>query len=75
MDLPTSQGFVSSHPDEFTSRMFGAIYGLLLHVLAAIARKDYDDNIRLGTSPWRKPQRSIVGARRTPIETGALHLF
>ncbi len=33
MDLPTSWGFVSSHPDEFTSRMFGAIKGMLLDAL------------------------------------------
>ena len=46
IDLPTSWGFVSPHPDEFTSRMFGAINGMLLDILAAVARKDYDDKRR-----------------------------
>jgi DNA invertase Pin-like site-specific DNA recombinase len=32
--------------DEFTSRMFEAINGMLLDVLAAVARKDYDDRRR-----------------------------
>ena len=46
LDLPTSWGFVNPHTDEFTSRMFGAINGMLLDVLAAVARKDYDDRRR-----------------------------
>jgi DNA invertase Pin-like site-specific DNA recombinase len=32
--------------DEFTSRMFEAINGMLLDMLAAVARKDYDDHRR-----------------------------
>jgi DNA invertase Pin-like site-specific DNA recombinase len=32
--------------DEFTGRMFDAINGTLLDMLAAIARKDYDDRRR-----------------------------
>jgi DNA invertase Pin-like site-specific DNA recombinase len=32
--------------DEFTKRMFGAVNGMLLDVLAATARKDYDDRRR-----------------------------
>ena len=32
--------------DEFTGRMFDAINGMLLDMLAAVARKDYDDRRR-----------------------------
>lgn len=46
LDLPTSWGFVAPQADEFTGRMFGAINGMLLDVLAAVARKDYDDRKR-----------------------------
>lgn len=41
-DLPTSHQFVQ-HSDEFTDRMLTAINGMMLDMLAAIARKDYDD--------------------------------
>jgi len=33
----------TKHADEFTGRMFEAINGMLLDMLAAVARKDYDD--------------------------------
>lgn len=45
LDLPTSWT-LATHADEFTARMFGAINGMLLDVLAAVARKDYDDRRR-----------------------------
>lgn len=32
--------------DDFTSRMFSAINGMMLDVLAAVARKDYEDRRR-----------------------------
>jgi DNA invertase Pin-like site-specific DNA recombinase len=32
--------------DEFTTRMFEAINGMLLDMLAAVARKDYEDRRR-----------------------------
>src|ERR1700759_62885 len=46
LDLPTSWMMATSSPDEFTSRMFEAINGMLLDMLAAVARKDYDDRRR-----------------------------
>ncbi len=51
MDLPTSWIFLSSasKPDEFTGRMFAAINDMLLDMLAAIARKDYEDRRRRQT--------------------------
>jgi hypothetical protein len=41
LDLPTSWLMARSETDAFTERMFDAINGMLLDVLAAIARKDY----------------------------------
>lgn len=46
LDLPTSWSLAHPHTDEFTQRMFQAINGMLLDVLAAVARKDYDDRRR-----------------------------
>jgi DNA invertase Pin-like site-specific DNA recombinase len=36
----------TANADEFTGRMFEAINGMLLDMLAAVARKDYDDRRR-----------------------------
>jgi len=44
LDLPTS--WVLTSGDEFTKRMFAAVNGMMLDVLAAVARKDYDDRRR-----------------------------
>jgi DNA invertase Pin-like site-specific DNA recombinase len=46
LDLPTSWMMASKSADEFTGRMFEAINGMLLDMLAAVARKDYDDRRR-----------------------------
>jgi DNA invertase Pin-like site-specific DNA recombinase len=46
LDLPTSWVMATNQADEFTSRMFEAINGMLLDMLAAVARKDYDDRRR-----------------------------
>jgi DNA invertase Pin-like site-specific DNA recombinase len=45
LDLPTSWMMVGK-TDEFTGRMFEAINGMLLDMLAAVARKDYVDRRR-----------------------------
>ena len=45
LDLPTSHQFIA-HSDEFTSRMLSAINDLMLDMLAAVARKDYQDRRR-----------------------------
>lgn len=45
LDLPTSWSMATTS-DEFTSRMLGAVNGMLLDMLAAVARKDYDDRRR-----------------------------
>jgi len=45
LDLPTSYQLANSG-DDFTTRMLDAINGMMLDMLAAIARKDYDDRRR-----------------------------
>lgn len=43
LDLPTShQGMKSTQGDEFTDRMLAAINSMLVEMMAAIARKDYE---------------------------------
>lgn len=46
LDLPTSWIMVKAKADDFTARMFDAINGMMLDVLAAVARKDYEDRRR-----------------------------
>ena len=45
LDLPTSW-MLAAPADEFTSRMFAAVNAMMLDVLAAVARKDYEDRRR-----------------------------
>lgn len=45
LDLPTSWS-LAAPSDEFTGRMFAAINSMMLDVLAAVARKDYEDRRR-----------------------------
>ena len=46
LDLPTSWMMAKEGVDDFTARMFEAINGMMLDMLAAISRKDYDDRCR-----------------------------
>lgn len=47
LDLPTSWPMATAGKlDDFTSRMFQAISDMLLDMLAAVARKDYEDRRR-----------------------------
>lgn len=46
LDLPTSWQLATSASDDFNARMSEAVNGMLLDMLAAIARKDYDDRRR-----------------------------
>lgn len=51
LDLPTSHmamtpATTNNSADAFTARVIEAINGMLLDMLAAVARKDYDDRIR-----------------------------
>ncbi|MBD8473780.1 recombinase family protein [Pseudomonas sp. CFBP 8770] len=57
LDLPTSHQFVgqgAGAADSFTSRMLGAINDMLLDMLAAVARKDYEDRRRRQLDGIRK---------------------
>lgn len=46
LDLPTSWMLADGHKDDIQSRMLDAINGMMLDMLAAIARKDYEDRRR-----------------------------
>ncbi|MBD9501078.1 recombinase family protein [Pseudomonas sp. PDM17] len=48
LDLPTSHQYLAtaSAADEFTGRMLAAVNEMMLDMLAAVARKDYDDRRR-----------------------------
>jgi DNA invertase Pin-like site-specific DNA recombinase len=61
LDLPTSWQMATG--DEFTLRMFAAINGMLLDMLAAVARKDYEDR-------RRRQQQGIAKAKREGLYRG-----
>lgn len=46
LDLPTSWMLATTDKDDIHSRMLDAINGMMLDMLAAIARKDYEDRRR-----------------------------
>src|SRR4028118_399112 len=46
LDLPTSWMMAKANSGGFTARMFDAINGMMLDMLAAVARKDYEDRRR-----------------------------
>ncbi|TXM76608.1 resolvase [Methylobacterium sp. WL69] len=56
LDLPTSYMMAVATTDEFTPRMFDAVNGMLLDVLAAVARKDYEDRRRRQAQGQAKAQ-------------------
>ncbi|WP_349956961.1 recombinase family protein [Rhizobium sp. ZPR3] len=56
MDLPTSWSLASADKDDIQSRMLDAINGMMLDMLAAIARKDYEDR-------RRRQAQGIAGAK------------
>jgi DNA invertase Pin-like site-specific DNA recombinase len=45
LGLPTSWS-LAAPADEFTASMFAALWGMMLDVMAAVAREDYDDGRR-----------------------------
>ena len=46
LDLPTSHQFMKDEKDAFTQRILSAVNAMLLDMLAAVARKDYEDRRR-----------------------------
>ena len=57
LDLPTSHQFMEAAADDFTQRMLTAINSMMLDMLAAVARKDYEDR-------RRRQSEGIVKAKR-----------
>lgn len=57
LDLPTSHQFMSS-TDEFTQRMLTALNSMMLDMLAAVARKDYEDRRRRQTQGLLRNEKS-----------------
>lgn len=58
LDLPTSHQLIQPGADEFSARMLDAINGMMLDMLAAIARKDYEDRRRRQTQGIQKAKAS-----------------
>jgi DNA invertase Pin-like site-specific DNA recombinase len=46
LDLPTSWMLLNGSKDDFSGRMLSALNGMMMDMLAAIARKDYEDRRR-----------------------------
>jgi DNA invertase Pin-like site-specific DNA recombinase len=69
LDLPTSWLMANSDGDDFTARMFEAINGMMLDMLSAIARKDYDDRRRRQEQGIKAAKaRGAYKGRREDIE-------
>jgi DNA invertase Pin-like site-specific DNA recombinase len=58
LDLPTSWSLVNAKSDDFTGRMLTAINAMLLDMLAAVARKDYEDRRRRQAEGLEKAKRA-----------------
>lgn len=58
LDLPTSWQLATPNADEFQSRMLEAINGMMLDMIAAIARKDYEDRRRRQKDGIKKAKAS-----------------
>lgn len=63
LDLPTSHQLIQARGDDFTARMLDAINGMMLDMLAAIARKDYEDR-------RRRQAQGIVKAKAEGVYKG-----
>lgn len=75
LDLPTSHQFMQPSKDDFTTRMLSAINSMLLDMLAAVARKDYEDRrrrqregINRAYAEGRRVGRTADMARRKRIQ-------
>ena len=72
LDLPTSWMMATKAGDEFTGRMFEAINGMLLDMLAAVARKDYDDRRRRQAQGQAKAKaEGVYKGRAEDVERNA----
>jgi len=72
LDLPTSHQFMAGAGEEtFAGRMMGAMNSMLLDMLAAIARKDYEDRVRRSREGITKAQAQ--GKYKGRVRNDALH--
>jgi len=71
LDLPTSHGMLGGGKDDFTCRMLAAVNAMLLDMLAAIARKDYEDRRRRQAEGQAKAK--AAGLYRGRPEDAKLH--
>ena len=73
LDLPTSHDAMTSgaSADAFTARMLGAVNAMLLDMLAAVARKDYEDRRRRQAQGIEKAKAG--GAYKGRATNEALH--
>ena len=73
LDLPTSHGAMAAgaSTDAFTARMLGAVNAMLLDMLAAVARKDYEDRRRRQAQGIEKAKAD--GAYKGRATNEALH--
>lgn len=60
LDLPTSHiALTQAASDDFTRSMLRAVNGMMLDMLAAIARKDYEDRRRRQKEGVEKPDYKV----------------
>jgi DNA invertase Pin-like site-specific DNA recombinase len=67
LDLPTSHQLATAG-DDFTGRMLDALNGMMLDMLAAIARKDYEDRRRRAAQGIEKAKAAGKYRGRKPDE-------
>ncbi|CAG4916233.1 recombinase family protein [Paraburkholderia saeva] len=65
VDLPTSHQLINAG-DDFTGRMLEALNGMMLDMLAAIARKDYEDRRRRAAQGIERAKADGLYAGRKP---------
>ena len=70
LDLPTSWQMASTG-DEFTRRMFAAINAMLLDMLAAVARKDYDNRRRQAQGIEKAKAAGVYRGRPEDVDRNA----
>lgn len=63
LDLPTSHQMAAQGGDEFSGRMLEAVNGMMLDMLAAIARKDLEDR-------YRRQSEGIAKAKANGVYKG-----
>ncbi|KQT77981.1 recombinase family protein [Methylobacterium sp. Leaf466] len=73
LDLPTSWIMATTDADDFTSRMFEAVNGMMLDVLAAVSRKDFEDRRRRQAQGQEKAKAAgLYKGRPTDIKRHAV---